>query len=299
MIVAVTGHRPPKLGGYWVPNPIYNAVKAGLLRKFRELQPTVVLTGMALGTDQWAAEVCRDNAIPYDAIVPFHGFESQWPDASKAQYHRLLAGARTTHVVTDTSTYSGGLLQRRNQWLVDHSVVLVGVWNGSSGGTSNCITYARGRGKNIVLVDLPDAIWAAAAEQEQIHTGRVAARQMREMPMPPPTAPTFRRRPRFTSGGQVVDQNNVTINEDDLRSIYRQILESDPTPEPAPGSSAAAIRSAMRNPEVQAHLEQGLLMNILHHTRDTPAEPPDIPSPIKGDKQATPRKTGRIIDLDD
>jgi uncharacterized phage-like protein YoqJ len=291
MIIAVTGHRPPKLGGYWTPNQVYDAVKAGLLRKFMELQPSVVLTGMALGTDQWAAEVCLDNGIPYDAIVPFHGFENTWPDRSKVHFNFLLGRARTVHYVTDTTTYSSGLLQRRNQWLVDHSTVLVGVWNGSSGGTSNCITYARGRGKSVVLVDLPDGIWVTAATQEQIHTGRVAARQLQQLlPLAPPTAPAFRRRLQHTQHLHSNDMPPHTPTVEDLRAIYNEALHPE-AEQVAPATAMDSIAAALRHPDVQRQL----LTNILR----TPTEPDHIPSPIKGDKQATPRKTGRIIDLDD
>lgn len=298
MIVAVTGHRPPKLGGYYIPNAVYDAVRAGLLRKFHELQPTVVLTGMALGTDQWAAEICYANGIPFDAIVPFHGFENTWPDASKAQYHRLLTRARNVHTVTNTSTYSSGLLQRRNQWLVDHSAMLLGVWNGSSGGTANCISYARGRSKPIVLVDLPADIWALAAETELALSSvradrRERARQRDAAQVTPNAGPLFRRRVRLTPH---LDVNDITdpglhsrdtpavSDEDYLRRVYDQVLHSEPEP-----------------PQPTREADRALLMEILGtnppRAPSTQREP--IPSPIKGDKQATPRKTGRIIDLDD
>jgi uncharacterized phage-like protein YoqJ len=37
-------------------------------------------------------------------------------------------------------------MQVRNQWMVDHAMVVMAVWDGKqSGGTWNCIQYARQR----------------------------------------------------------------------------------------------------------------------------------------------------------
>lgn len=269
MIVAVSGHRPPKLGGYWVPNPVYDAVKAGLLRKFWDLQPTVVLTGMALGTDQWAAEVCLENNIPYDAIVPFHGFESQWPDGSRAQYRRLLSEARSIHVVTDSAQYSPGLLQRRNQWLVDHSALLLGVWNGSSGGTANCINYARHQQKNIVLVDLPHDIWVRAAEVESQQHARQDSRGL-----------------------------YVGPSTDRVSRLHRRHANTNPQPAPTSTEGVAATMNAIAIALQDPAIRNNLLANI---GGDSPPHDPPTPSPLKEDytKATKPFTTGRVIDLDD
>jgi uncharacterized phage-like protein YoqJ len=43
-------------------------------------------------------------------------------------------------------------MQRRNEWMVERADVILALWNGSSGGTANCVAYARQRGSRIVNV---------------------------------------------------------------------------------------------------------------------------------------------------
>jgi uncharacterized phage-like protein YoqJ len=168
MILAVTGHRPNKLGGYATPNPIHSCVVNALADHFRRVGPEKVICGMALGVDQWAAQICCDLGIPWVAAVPFHNFaeSSPWPYHAKAAYARLIQEASEVVTVTDTRHYEPRLLQARNEWMVNHSDHLVAVWNGSPGGTRNCINYATTRRKPWTRLDIPDAIWAEARRIE-------------------------------------------------------------------------------------------------------------------------------------
>jgi uncharacterized phage-like protein YoqJ len=177
MIVAVSGHRPPKLGGYYTPNPIYLNVREVLRTAFRAQDDVataagdelMILTGMALGVDQWAAEICLEEGIKWTAVVPFHGWDSRWPDASRRHYQRLLNEADSVHVVTDTHEYRANLLYRRNAWMVDNASLVLAVWNGSTGGTANCIEYARRKRVRTEVLPVPLEIWdqARAIEQEE------------------------------------------------------------------------------------------------------------------------------------
>ena len=47
MIVAFTGHRPQKLGGYKLPNPTYIKVCQEIESTLKELKPEKVISGMA------------------------------------------------------------------------------------------------------------------------------------------------------------------------------------------------------------------------------------------------------------
>jgi uncharacterized phage-like protein YoqJ len=44
-------------------------------------------------------------------------------------------------------------MQDRNIWMVDHCDALIAVWDGTSGGTANCVRYAQKVGKPIVFID--------------------------------------------------------------------------------------------------------------------------------------------------
>jgi uncharacterized phage-like protein YoqJ len=164
VIVAVTGHRPPKLGGYRIPNPVYDEVVGGLRQALERLNPELVLSGMSLGVDQWTAEICIDLGIPFDAIIPFHGYENRWPDRAKRHYEVLKSHANHVHVVTNTHAYNSNLLYRRNAWMVDHCGLLLAVFNGSRGGTANCVDYADRRGKQVSRIPIRQEIWNLAAE---------------------------------------------------------------------------------------------------------------------------------------
>ena len=98
---------------------------------------------MALGVDTWAAQLCVELGIPFDAYVPFVGQESKWPNASRDAYVALLHKARHVRMIT-TGGYSNAAFQRRNKAMVDDCDTLIAVWDGSPGGTANCVRYAEG-----------------------------------------------------------------------------------------------------------------------------------------------------------
>lgn len=142
MIVAFTGHRPDKIGGYAVPNPTYDRIVRELEWQLLWLGPVKAISGMALGVDQWAAQICVNLGIPFVAAVPFAGQERMWPQASVAVYEKLIAKAAEV-VVVCKGGYTASKMQERNRWMVDRCDVLIAVWDGSCGGTGNCVEYAH------------------------------------------------------------------------------------------------------------------------------------------------------------
>ena len=144
MIIGITGHRPPGLGcGYDIPNPVYDKVCQALSDKFTELKADKIISGMALGTDQWVAMTAVKMSIPFIAAVPCDGQDSQWPDESKAKFKLLLDGAAEVVIVLP-GPYAPEKMHLRDRWIVDHSDMLVAVWNGyPKGGTFGTIRYAQ------------------------------------------------------------------------------------------------------------------------------------------------------------
>ncbi len=154
MIVAVTGHRPNKLGGYRIPNPTFSSVLKGLDQALLQFKPTTVITGMALGVDQWMAELCIYNDVPFIAALPFDArhFESRWPPNAQNKFRELLRRAQDI-VVVSPGEYSPRKMQSRNEWMVDRAEQIIAVYNGDrEGGTFNCITYASSINKPIYNV---------------------------------------------------------------------------------------------------------------------------------------------------
>ena len=150
--VAVTGHRPNKLWGYDMSHVGYTLLKTKIKAILSERGATRGISGMALGADQCFAEVCISLGIPFTAAVPFVGQEKKWPMSSQTYYHELLDKAFKIVVVCEGS-YSPYKMQVRNEWMVDNCELLIAVWEGSSGGTGNCVRYARNIGREIVRID--------------------------------------------------------------------------------------------------------------------------------------------------
>lgn len=151
----ITGHRPNKLGGYKTPNATQTAIRAqlrNLLAHWLSVEPGLeVISGMALGVDQWWAEEAMELNIPVHAFIPFWGQESKWPAESQAIYRGLLSRCAT--VQASANYYSAAVMQTRNIDMVNAANWHVAVWDGSSGGTGNCVAYMKSKGIAFVHID--------------------------------------------------------------------------------------------------------------------------------------------------
>jgi uncharacterized phage-like protein YoqJ len=146
MVIAGTGHRPPKLGGYG--RDVQLRLRQLAVDALHRLQPETVISGMALGWDQALANAALDLGIPLVAYIPFEGQELAWPNQSQKVYRALLDEAYHVEVVS-SGGYSARKMQQRNIAMVNTCDLLLALWNGSPGGTKNCIFYARRIGKKI------------------------------------------------------------------------------------------------------------------------------------------------------
>lgn len=148
MIVAFTGHRPDKLGGWDPLHPVVDRVRHAIRRGLARNWPLYAISGFALGVDTWAAEICLEMGIPFVAALPCDNWGEQWPAFSRARQEKLLAKAKEIHVVSP-GPYKPWKMQRRNEWMVDHCSRLLAVHDGSSGGTYNCLAYAAEVGREV------------------------------------------------------------------------------------------------------------------------------------------------------
>lgn len=148
MIICGTGHRPDKLGGYTdeVSQRLQHTAAVWLAD-----HPDVdmVISGGALGWDQALAAAARELSLKYIMALPFPGFEDRWPQSSRAFLYGLIHDAHDAHHICE-SGYAGWKMQERNKWMVDNSNQVLALWNGTTGGTSNCVKYAEKVGKPIV-----------------------------------------------------------------------------------------------------------------------------------------------------
>lgn len=147
MIICGTGHRPNKLGGY---SEDATSVLVTVARNYLsgKNRPDKVITGMAQGWDQALGWAAYDLGTPFIAAVPFAGQEKAWPSVSQGYYNDLLALAENVVYVCEDG-YAPWKMQKRNEWMVDNSDGVLALWDGSDGGTHNCIKYAMKVGKPI------------------------------------------------------------------------------------------------------------------------------------------------------
>lgn len=137
-----TGHRPEKL------SRTERAIKSDLKKEIKLAIKdgyTVYLTGMARGTDLWAAEIVlalrkRNKDLKLICAIPYEGFELRWSEQWQTLYRQVLAEADLVKVIG--KGYHPGIFQIRNEWMVDRSSRVIAVYNGQPGGTRNTICYA-------------------------------------------------------------------------------------------------------------------------------------------------------------
>lgn len=161
VIVAMTGHRPDKLFEYNMKDPRYDILRDELNQKLDELGATTLITGMALGFDQLAAEVALDRGMRVVAAVPCENQDAKWIASSKREYKNLLDKVDDCVLVSDGTFMENrdrgnDCMQERNKWMVDHADSVIACWDGSRGGTGNCVNYAKSKGVAIERINPKD-----------------------------------------------------------------------------------------------------------------------------------------------
>jgi hypothetical protein len=164
MIIAATGHRPQRTGGFGRKAFLrLFDVAFVYLRNFRDTMPypqareLVTMCGMAQGWDQAFASASDALGIPFIAAVPFEGQDRRWLLEGRRRYGSLLKKALRVEVVTPGSTDEWphetfvSAFQKRNEFMVDRASLICALWDGKpSGGTANCVAYALGSQKPVV-----------------------------------------------------------------------------------------------------------------------------------------------------
>lgn len=154
-----TGHRPNKLNGY---DPMDNKK---LLFKLRDIvidhienkDVTTFISGMALGIDMWAARIVLKLKEEYPQIelisaVPCDKQWSKWSKWSKEEWDYIISKADKVHYVSN-DPYTPWCMEVRNRWMVDNSDYVIAVWDGTIGGTGNCVKYVGKKKKELTVLN--------------------------------------------------------------------------------------------------------------------------------------------------
>ena len=147
VIVLGTGHRTAQL----VPKNPYDPrvlVRLTDLCKWqlKELKPTKVISGMALGFDTALAAAAIFLQIPLIAAVPHIDQFRFWTPHQQRMWKILINQAAEVHIVPE-GPYHLGVNPIRNIWMLDRGTHVLALYNGrGKGGTHHCITQAAKRG---------------------------------------------------------------------------------------------------------------------------------------------------------
>jgi uncharacterized phage-like protein YoqJ len=155
-IVSFTGHRPDKIGGYDSERQWQVVLFADEILK--QTKPRKIISGMAQGWDIAVARSAARLGIPFIAAVPCAGQERLWTPEGKKLYRSVLELAEEVRVISP-GAYNERAMDIRNKWMVDFSQHLIALWDGSPGGTSNCVKYATRKNAEIGRTNGITNVW--------------------------------------------------------------------------------------------------------------------------------------------
>ena len=135
---AFTGHRPKSFP--WKYNeaaPDCVLLKEVLVAQIKALADrgvTDFLSGMAQGADLWCANIVlglrkKNPTLKLHCVLPCKGQECKWSVAARALYHSILE--QSNEIVYVEQEYSRDCMLKHNHYLVDHSTILLAVYNGT------------------------------------------------------------------------------------------------------------------------------------------------------------------------
>ena len=147
-----TGHRPEKLP--WgsderdprclrLKSRIMDTVEAVYREGYRHF-----ICGMARGCDLYCGEAVlafRESHpdVILEAAIPCASQCRNWPMAEHRRWQRLVDEADLETMIQEE--YTRGCMHRRNRYMVDHSSLVIAVYDGSAGGTRSTLEYAISR----------------------------------------------------------------------------------------------------------------------------------------------------------
>lgn len=173
---AFTGHRPKKFAWrYDETAPDCVKLKQILLDQIAWLVKdgtTEFLSGMAVGTDTWAALSVlalreKNPALKLHCVLPCENQADKWSAFARERYTAILTAAdKVTYVRRE---YTPDCMLERNRYLVDHADVLLAVYNGERrGGTAATVRYAQKCDRKLIIID-PASLQVTCSPEDWIN----------------------------------------------------------------------------------------------------------------------------------
>lgn len=172
---AFTGHRPKSFP--WKHDEtasdcvLLKEVLAAQITTLTDRGVTDFFSGMAQGVDLWSSQIVLDlqtknPALKLHCVLPCKGQENKWTASAQESYRSILAQAN--EIIYVSQEYSRDCMLERNRWLVDHSSILLAVYNGTyRSGTGMTIRYAQKLGREVIIID-PVSRWVSGGSAQSL-----------------------------------------------------------------------------------------------------------------------------------
>ena len=103
-----------------------------------------------------AADMMEDiiNTYPditLECALPCHNQEKMWSKEYKKRYYDILSKADVIKYCSEFYTFR--CMQDRNMYMINHSSLVIALFNGSEGGTANTLKYATEHNKEIIIIE--------------------------------------------------------------------------------------------------------------------------------------------------
>ena len=156
-----TGHRPEKLP--WrgdESDPRCLALKERLAAAVEDAYDKGMrhfLCGMARGAVFYFCDAVlelreRRSGVTLEAVIPCEEQAARWSERERERWFSLVE--RCDGETMLQHHYDKGCMLRRNRYLVDHSSMLIAVYDGMLGGTMYTLSYAMKRGLETVILEV-------------------------------------------------------------------------------------------------------------------------------------------------
>ncbi len=158
-ICCFTGHRPSKLSGYSAEDnkELLWRIRDEIVNHIENKGVNTFINGCAIGIDLWSAKIVLKLKEIYPNIklisaVPCKNQYKMWQQKDVLLWWEVINNSDEI-VYTSEEDYKPYLMQIRNEWMCNKSDFVIGVWDGTSGGTGNCVKYAEKVKKEITIIN--------------------------------------------------------------------------------------------------------------------------------------------------
>lgn len=158
---AFTGHRPQKLPFRFNEADLRcvrlkETLRGEIIKLIEEQHAERFISGMALGTDMYAAEIVLDlkkifPGIVLECAIPCETQAVKWPEATRERYFDIVSKCDIETMLQ--RPYTPDCMHRRNRYMVEQADYLIAVWSGSAGGTQKTIEYAQRLDRPVTVID--------------------------------------------------------------------------------------------------------------------------------------------------